>query len=60
MSSITINMSFLKNYFHITLHENYLVHRYFQNITMVKPSHLYLAANPYVDPASSSNPYLIA
>ena len=27
ISSITINMSFLKNYLHITLHENNLVHR---------------------------------
>ena len=60
MSSITINMSFLKNYLHINLHENHLnTSMTFQNITMAKPSHLYLAAKPYLDPAAASiNPYL--
>ena len=34
----------------------------FPNITMAKPSHLYLAAKPiYLDPATASiNPYLAA
>ena len=32
----------------------------FQNITMVKPVHLYLAAKPYLDPAIASKPYLKA
>ena len=33
----------------------------FQNITIAKPSHLYLAAKPYLDPATASiNPYLAA
>ena len=30
----------------------------FQNITMAKPSHLYLDAKPYLDPAVASKPYL--
>ena len=32
----------------------------FQNITMAKPSHLYLAAKPYLDPAVGSKPYSAA
>ena len=33
----------------------------FQNITIAKPSHLYLAAKPYLDHAVASiNPYLAA
>ena len=30
----------------------------FQNITMAKPSHLYLATKPYLNPAAASKPYL--
>ena len=32
----------------------------FQNITMDKPSHLYLASKPYLDPAANLKPYLAA
>ena len=62
MSSITINKSFLKNYLHITLHEkSSSTSMNFQNITMAKPSHLYLVAKSYLHPTSASiNPYLAA
>ena len=52
-------MSFLKNYLHITLHENHSsTSMTFKNIIMAKPSHLYLAAKPYLDLAVASKPYL--
>ena len=62
ISSTTINMSFLKKYLHITLHKkSSSTSMTFQNITMAKPSHLYLAAKPYLDPVTTSiNPYLVA
>ena len=63
MPSITINMIFLKKLFSSNFTEkSSSTTMSFQNITMAKPSHLYLAAKPiYLDPATASiNPYLVA
>ena len=59
MSSITINNDFSQKLspYNFTWKSSSTLMT-FQNITLVKPSHLYLVAKPYLDPATASKPYL--